>query len=149
MDPFSLTIGIASLLELSGKILGKGYGFLSSVQAAPEHIRLLLMEVAALTVVLGQLQTKATKDQASNTRPEPIDQAFSELVKAGCLTNCRQILLGIQGSMSQYEQNSGQQTPSLRKRMLWPFKEKETRSTLLHLQSLRENFTAVNSIDSV
>lgn len=55
MEAIGAASAIAALISVSGGILAKGYTFLATVRRAPQGLRELLCEAAALNSVLDQL----------------------------------------------------------------------------------------------
>lgn len=123
---------VAQLVHLSGTLLAGGYGFLSKVVRAPTEIRSLLTEAAALNGLLGQLQ--ATTDAAPSLTPEDTVQNLERL---GVFKECEHALMSIQKALARCEQIHGQEVKNFGRRLMWPFKEKETKDELQRLHRLR------------
>ncbi|KAL9110201.1 MAG: hypothetical protein Q9227_005262 [Pyrenula ochraceoflavens] len=116
---------VAGLLSLSGSIIAEGYTFLSTVYRAPKELRDLLREAAALNSVLDQLQSFV--DKTSNSGFEDI--GVKELGLAELIHECEESLLVVQRSVQRCQAVKGEQVKNLGRRILWPFKEKETKET--------------------
>ncbi|KAL1882217.1 hypothetical protein Daus18300_000703 [Diaporthe australafricana] len=120
MEAIGAASAIAGLLSLSGGILAKGYTFLASVHRAPQELRDLLCEAAALNSVLNQLQALNEDDQS---------------------------LLLVQTSIQKCQQIECQELRNLGKRVKWPFKEKETKEALSRLGRIRGHLTTALTAD--
>lgn len=116
---------------------------MSKVQKAPAEIRSLLKETAYLNASLDQLQKLAAEDANPHTMG-----ALETLVSLNVFGDCRSLMNMVLRSIKTCEQISGQGARNLGKRMLWPFKEKETKETLQELGRLRETLSAASTVDS-
>lgn len=141
--------GVAGLLSLSGVILSKGYTYFSSARGAPEELRCLLNEVAALNIVLSKLNLLAASTHAKNSTNSGLFGALSSLSGSGAIDHCQVLLEAVERSIKSCEQLKGEQLTNLRKKLIFPFKEKEVKDTLQRLGSLRETFTAAISVDTM
>ena len=145
MDPVSIVgaaSAVTSLLQFSGAILSKGYNYASKVLRAPEELRQLLTEVAALNSLLDQLQSLL------DVNHHGLQNAVSTLERIGTLTESRDILDAVSTSIGKCSQIEGQTTRNLGRRMLWPFQERETKDLLQRFQKVRDQFNLALSIDS-
>jgi hypothetical protein len=134
---------ILQLISFTGEVLVAGYGYLSKVQKAPAEIRSLLKETASINALLDQLQTLVTEDATPHTL-----NALETLIFHGVFGDCKSLMKAILRSIKACEQISGQGARNFGKRMLWPFKEKETKNTLQQLGRLREALSAAVAVDS-
>lgn len=147
MDPISvisLASSVAGILTLSGSILSNGYGFVSKAAKAPKELRFLLNETAALHALLDQLQLMAEPDGDHNAAIG----ALQTLTNARALDEGMDLLQTVQSSLKACEQLEGHGAANLGKRLLWPFKEKETKETIQRFRDLRDTLTSAISIDS-
>jgi hypothetical protein len=134
---------ILQLVSFTGEILVAGYGYLSRVQKAPPEIRSLLKEAANLNALLDQLQALVTED------PSPhVISAIETLTYLDVFGNCRSLMKVVLKSIKECEQISGQGARNFGRRLLWPFKEKETKETMQQLGRLREALSAAVVVDS-
>lgn len=134
---------VAQLVQISGTLLAGGYTFLSKVARAPSEIRSLLTETAAINSLLGQLQ--AIADSGPNSSP---DDALQALERLGVFQECQTTLKAIQKALATCEHLNGKDVKNFSRRLLWPFKEKETKDALQrlhHLRSLLANALEANS----
>ncbi|KAF2869516.1 hypothetical protein BDV95DRAFT_498197 [Massariosphaeria phaeospora] len=138
---------VTQLISLSGTLLAGGYGFLSRVARAPSEIRGLLTETAAINSLLGQLQAIAE----STTKPAS-DDALQALVSLGIFEECRTTLGLIEKALADCKQIHGKEVKSFGRRLIWPFKEKETKDAmhrLHHLRGLLANAVEANSASAI
>ncbi|KAF1837531.1 hypothetical protein BDW02DRAFT_627945 [Decorospora gaudefroyi] len=124
---------IAQLVDISGALLAGGYSFLSKVARAPTEIRSLLTETAAINSLLGQLQQIADH----STRKSASDDALQALARVGVFKECEAELELIRKALAKCEQVHGEEAKNFGRRLLWPFKEKETKEALQRLTRLR------------
>ena len=134
---------VAGLLSLSGKVLAEGYDIISTVHRAPKELRELLKEVASLSTLLDHLSSlpDETRD------PEYADARLKDLAQAGQIRECEESLLLVRKSIEKCQAVKGEQVKNLGRRMLWPFKEKETKETLGRLARIRGHLTTAVTVD--
>ena len=137
---------IAGLVEISGKILSIGYGYLNKVAKAPTEMRALLSDVAYINVLLDRLQTVADQDSGS---PMEIS-TLKTLIHLGVFKSCNSLLKTVEKSLKTCEQQQGHdiKLKNLGKRMIWPLKESETRNALEQLGRLKDTLSAALTVDS-
>lgn len=144
-----ISSGIAGLLALSGAILSKGYTYISSVRGAPEELRSLLNETAALNIVLSQLSQLAANAGAKISGNNGVFSTLSSLSSSGVIDQCTVLLEAVARSIKCCEQLKGEQLNNFKKKLIFPFREREVKETLRRLCSLRETFTAAISVDTM
>lgn len=134
---------IAGLISLSGTVLAEGYAYVASVRRAPKELRELLCESAALDAVLDQLQ--GFIDESRGIEDE--SARLKDLAQAGVINECKESLLLVQRSISRCQQVKGEDLRNLGKRVVWPFKEKETKEVLARLSRIRGHLTTTLTAD--
>ncbi|KAI4683252.1 hypothetical protein J4E81_009381 [Alternaria sp. BMP 2799] len=138
---------VAQLVQLSGALLAGGYNFLSKVARAPSEIRSLLTETAAVNSLLAQLQ------QIADTSPKAAaDDALQALERVGVFQECQLTLKSIEQALAKCEQVNGQDTKNFGRKLMWPFKEKETKDALQrlhHMRGLLANAIEANSASAI
>ncbi|KFY37903.1 hypothetical protein V495_06869 [Pseudogymnoascus sp. VKM F-4514 (FW-929)] len=143
---------IVQLLEVTGNLLVSGYSFLSRVYQAPGEIRSLLREVANLNALLDQLQSLAIENPVGvtneNARKEGSRNALQTLEGLGVFADCSKLMLVVRRTLQTCEQVEGRQVKNLSKKVLWPFKERETKDLIAQLGRLREALSAAVVVDS-
>ena len=145
MDPITVVAtasSITSLINFSGTVLSNGYSYLAKVIRAPKELRLLLVETAALNSLLDQLQLLVEDDVRAGK------SAALNLEKVGAIVESKDILLKVDKSIAACQQVEGQSVKNLEKRLLWPFKERETKDLLQRFHVVRGNFALALSIDA-
>jgi len=127
-------VGVAAsviqLVQFSGDILISGYGFIAKVSRAPVELRELLAESAALNSILAQLQSLGE----SSVDP---DDALQSLQKLGVFKECHDLLALIERSITACQQVEGSSARNLGRRLIWPFKERETKEAMQRFHRLR------------
>lgn len=134
---------VVSLVEFSGRILSLGYGYLSKVSRAPSEVRLLLSEVANLNVLLGRLQALA--EDAADRSDSTVLQSLAHL---GIFKSCESLLGSVYTIIDTCQRLDGQDMKNFGKKLIWPFKERETKDTMQQLGRLRDTLTAALTADS-
>lgn len=151
MEAIGAASAIAGLLSLSGGILAKGYTFLASVHRAPQELRDLLCEAAALNSVLNQLQALTDDDRRDPRQQDTSNEIhrprLKNMVATGVLHECTESLLLVENPIQQCQQIQGQELRNLEKRVRWPFKEKETKEALARLGRIRGHLTTALTAD--
>lgn len=149
MEAVGATSAIAGLISLSGGILAKGYSFLATVHRAPQELRELLCEAAALNSVLNQLLA-LVEQNGSLGKDEDTEMRRPGLIHMadnGVLHDCTESLMLVDRSVQRCQQIQGQELRNLGKRVIWPFKEKETKEALARLGRIRDHLTAALTAD--
>lgn len=149
MEAVGAASAIAGLISLSGGILAKGYTFLATVHRAPQELRELLCEAAALNSVLNQLQGLVEQHDSfeKDVDTEIRRPGLRHMVDVGVLHECTESLLVVDRSVHRCQQIQGQELRNLGKRIIWPFKEKETKEALARLGRIRGHLTAALTAD--
>ena len=143
-----LAASLASLLEISGRIVVAGYGYISKVAHAPSRMRMVLSEVSSVNLVLGRLEEYAAhQSTARNT------SILYSLFHNGVFDDCQEVLRKIDGTvqtcMADSESHSSKrEVKAFMRRVIWPMKEKETEEILKHLDRLRSMFSDAIAQDS-
>lgn len=140
-DPLSVASGIAGLLALSGTILATGYKYVHDVKDAPQELRLLLRETAALDAMLDQVRALASRKGTARS-------TFSEFANGTAIDDCKELLGSLHRLIEQCEQVPGQKKRNFVKSLVWPLREGETRKLLVRLKQLMDTFTAALTVDS-
>ena len=68
VEAVSLTASLASLLEISGKIVTAGYEYISKVAHAPSRMRMILSEVSSVDLVLDRLEEYSAQQSESGSK---------------------------------------------------------------------------------
>lgn len=148
-DPLSIASGVAGLVGLSSHVLAEGYHFIRVVEDCPRALRALLSETAAINSILDQIQTLISGSSFANGYQSKISrQALDSLIRLRALDDGRVLLKTIQSALKKCEQINGERMNNLRKRVIWPFQEREVKEMLNRLASIREMFTAALSADA-
>jgi hypothetical protein len=143
MEAAASAATILQLVSFTGEVLLAGYNYLSKVKKAPSQIRSLLEETVMLNALLDQLETLIAED------PSPhVMSALETLTSLGVFGDCRSMMKVVLQSIKTCEQISGQGARNFGRRLLWPFKEKDTKETLQQLGRLREALSAATLVDS-
>lgn len=142
-EALGLVVSVTQLVQLSGSLLAGGYGFLSKVARAPSEMRSLLTEAAAIDSLLGQLQAIAESMPKATS-----NDALQTLARLGVFEECSNTLRSIRKALKTCEQTHDRDAKNIGKRLLWPFKERETKESLErlhHLRGLLANAVEANS----
>lgn len=148
MEAVGLAASLASLFEISGKIVTNGYGYIYKVAHAPSRMRMVLSEVSSVDLVLGRLEEYSAHQSASGTT-----SILYTLFRNGIFNDCMEVFQKIDGTvqtcMAEGEaQSSERQVKAFMKRVIWPMKEKETEKILGHLDRLRSILSDAIAQDS-
>jgi hypothetical protein len=117
-------------LQFSADVLTAGYGFIAKVSRAPTELRQLLTESAGLNCILAQIQSLVESPNSPN-------DALQSLQQLGIFQECYDILVLIKGSLDACQQENGKDARNFGRRLVWPFKEGETKEALQRLNRLR------------
>ncbi len=142
-DPISAASGIVGLIAFGSKILSEGYAFVASAYRAPQVLRELLCEIAALDAVLYRF--KSLVDEGADV--ESRSGVLGDLVQSGAITKCNESLLPILRSIDQCRQVKGQEVRNLGRRMMWPFRESEAKDALAWVSRIRGHLSAALTAD--
>jgi hypothetical protein len=150
MEALGAAATVIQLISFTGELLLKGYSFLSKVQKAPSEIRALLREVANLNALLDQLQSLSTEPSTGirGSEKEDARNALQILEKLGVFQECSKLMQVVEKTVRACEQVEGHEVKNFGKKLVWPFKENETRDTMAQLGRLREALSAAVVVDS-
>ena len=148
VEAVGLAASLGSLLEISGKIVIAGYGYISKVAHAPSRMRMVLSEVSSLDLALSRLEEYSAHQSASGST-----SILYTLFCNGIFKDCTEVLKKIDGTvqtcMAETEaQSSKREVKAFMKRVVWPMKEKETEEILGHLDRLRSILSDAIAQDS-
>ena len=132
---------VVQLVQFSGDILTAGYGFIGKVSKAPTELRQLLAESAGLNSILAQLQFLGE----SSTHPNDELQSLQEL---GVFKECHDLFALIQRALDACKQVPGHDVKNFGRRLVWPFKERETKEAMQSLHRLRGLLTTAVGTNS-
>lgn len=148
-DPLSIASGVAGLVALCSKILAEGYHFIRVVEDCPRALRALLSETAAIDSILDQIQRLLTiSTEQVQSQNQLSNRALASLIKLNALDDCRLLLKNVDVAVKRCKQVNGERFTNMRKRVIWPFQEREVKEMMTRLGSMREIFTAAISVDS-
>lgn len=131
MEVVGAAVAVIQFAQLSAEILSKGYGFLPKVTNAPTEIRRLLIEAAAVNVLLGQLEALPESPSTAT--------ALQSLTNTGIFAECRNTLQSVDQTLLEYEKHpNGIERAG--QRLAWPKKEKQIKDdiNMLRLSKLRD-----------
>jgi hypothetical protein len=150
MEALGAAATVAQLISFSGEVLLKGYSFLSKVHKSPAEIRSMLRETANLNALLDQLQLLSTESSTRflGAEKEETRTALQTLETLGVFGDCDRLMRVIEKSLKACEQVHGHEVRNLGKKLIWPFREQETKDTMLQLGRLRETLSAAVVVDS-
>ena len=94
VEAVGLAASLASLLEISGKIVTAGYGYISKVAHAPSRMRMVLSEVSSVDLVLGRLEEYSAHQSASGST-----SILYTLSRNGVFKDCTEVLKKIDGTV--------------------------------------------------
>lgn len=142
------TASLASPVEISGKIIAAGYGYITKVAHAPSRMRMVLSEVSAVNLVLGRLE-----EHVATTPASAGVSVLHALHRNGIFEDCsnllRKIYSTVQVCMAEGETHSSKrEIKAFIKRASWPMKERETEEVLKHLHHLRSVLSEAIAQDS-
>ena len=145
MDPvtaLATASSITSLLHITGTTLSNGYEYLAKVVRGPKELRTLLIEIAALDSLLDELQSLVEIED------DGLRHAILRLERVGTLTECKDVLNTVHMAIMQCRQEKERFAKNFGRRLLWPFKERETKELLQRFHRLRATFTSALSMDT-
>jgi hypothetical protein len=144
MEAIGSAATIVQLVSFTGEVLVLGYGYLSRLKKAPSEIRALLRETAALNALLDQLQELASPPWESDS----IGGALVTLEKLGTFDDCEKLMKIVGRNIKACELIEGERLRNAGKKLIWPFKDKETKDLMVQLGRLREALSAAVVVDT-
>ncbi len=143
MEALGSAATIVQLISFTGEVLATGYSFLAKVKRAPLEIKNLLQVTAHINKLLDQLQDLAT--EYGNV---PAKGAVRTLEMMGIFENGAELMKIVEKTINTCQQVAGQGVRNAGKRLLWPFKEKDTKEVMIQLGRLRDTLSAAVLVDS-
>jgi hypothetical protein len=144
MEALGSAATIVQLVSFTGEVLVLGYGYLSRVKKAPSEIRALLRETATLNALLAQLQELVGVSPKNSN----IDGALQTLERLGVFDDCAKLMKVIERNIKACELVEGERLRNAGRRIVWPFKDKETRDLIAQLGRLKDVVNAAVVVDS-
>jgi hypothetical protein len=139
----SAVASFVQLVSFSGEVLSAGYGYLAKVSQAPNELRTLLLETALLDSLLNRMKGLAIDNDSATSR-----EALASMQRLGAFDRCDELLKIVSNSIKACNQITGQEKRNLGRRLIWPFKERETKRTLKNLADLRTLLSGALEVDS-
>lgn len=134
-EAVGLTTSIISLIQLTGKLTGLGYGYLGCVKRAPNDLRDLVDELNSLSRVLATMQNYVDKNPGS--------VAIQELGGInGPLQGCDLALKELQSKLEPRDGFKG-----FMDNLKWPLKESETTRFVSRIERQKSLFSLALSVD--
>jgi hypothetical protein len=143
MEALGSAATLVQIVSFTGEVLVLGYGYLSKVAKAPSQIRALLRETAGLNDLLAQIQ-----DLVENERDFEATTVLTSLDRLGVLKDCKALISLVQKIVKSCAQVVGQDVQNTAKKLLWPFKENETKYLMAQLARLRDILATAITVDS-
>jgi precorrin-6B methylase 1 len=143
MEAAGAASALVGLIAFSGDVLCAGYGYIHKVSKAPAEMRMLLSEVASLNMLFSRLQVLA-----EDSKDSLFDSALKSLDELGVFRDCVKLIKSVQESVDKCREVNGEEMRNLGRRLLWPFKEKETKDTIKQLERLRDTISTALAVDS-
>lgn len=143
MEVLGSAATIVQLASFTAEVLALGYGYLAKAKKAPLEVKSLMREVTYLNELLGQLEELATENATGNVRT-----GIEMMEKLGTFEDCKRMVMVVEKCVKKCQQIEGQQVGNIGKRLLWPFKDKDAKGTLLQLGRLRDTLSAAVQVDS-
>ncbi|KAI5777195.1 hypothetical protein EDC01DRAFT_679823 [Geopyxis carbonaria] len=138
MDPLSFSASLIAVVSLAGQTLAATYKYRQSFKEAPTHYTMLRDEITTLTGVLTSL--------AHFTSSEDMNNGDILVLLEAQLQKCRNTL---QDLLETLLEGVGDGKRMSMKRILWPFKEKDTLEIISVLERFKSVFTLVLSAESL
>lgn len=139
---------VASLVDLSGRILATGYSYISKVVNAPKELKRVLVEVTGIDSILDALLDQFPDAISTSATVPGLPTTLHKLAENGTLGECRKVLEEVTQVIKNCEQIEGQHVLNLSRRPLWPLHERETRNLIIYLNRVKSSLSTAVVIDS-
>jgi hypothetical protein len=143
MEALGAAATIVQLVSFTAEVLALGYGYLAKAKRAPLEVKSLMREVTYLNELLEQLEQLADEDEGGSVKT-----AIDMMDKLGTFADCTRMVGIVEKCLAKCQLVEGQQVRNIGKRLLWPFKDKHAKETMLQLGKLRETLSAAVQVDS-
>ena len=140
MDPLSISASVAGLVTLAGVVLSNGSAYIKSVQEFPKALENLLKETTRLNSLLRQIDELA---QATGK--------LSEVITQDVIDNAGILLRSVKTKLEDCQRVHSHGTKgkhSVKKAIIWPFKEREVNTTLEDFRRLITTLDQALTVDS-
>lgn len=146
MEAVGAAATIVQLISFTGSVLASGYSYLAKVKRAPSEIRSLLRETASLQALLNELH--ALVNDLDDSFDENVNGALDTLHRLGVFEDCQLLIKVVERSLKACQQIDGELARNVGKKVIWPFREKETKDAITQLGRLRESLSTAVVVDS-
>lgn len=144
MDPLSLTASVIAVLQISGAVITALYEYRNGVKDASKDAARIIEELISLRNVLESL-LRAVEREESTTESSRLP-TFQELLRPnGELERCRADLESISEKLDADKKVSAWK--SVKRSLVWPFKEKEIEKLLENVQRAKSTLNFALSVD--
>ncbi len=143
MEGIAAASSVAQLIDLSGKILAAGYGFLAKVARAPAEVRMLLNEVANINTWLDRMESLTTNAAEPNAKT-----ALQSLSLRGTFDICDELLKTARKRLDDCRQSDVHQVKNFGRALKWPLMKREMKDKMQKLRVLQHQLTAALTVDS-
>lgn len=143
MEALGAAATIVQLVSFTAEVLALGYGYLAKAKRAPLEVKSLMREVTYINELLEQLEELVSEDQAGTVKT-----AIKMMEELGTFDDCSRMVLVVEKCLTKCQQIEGRAVGNIGKRLLWPFKDKHAKETLIQLGKLRETLSAAVQVDS-
>ena len=148
MDPLSISASVAGLVALASTVLSNGSAYIKSVQEFPKALANLLSETSRLNDLLTQIhelvQAGATAGGSTAT-----SQKLSEIITQDVIDNANILLKSVKTKLEDCKRVHGTKGKhSVKKAIVWPFKEREVNTTLEDFRRLITTLIQALNVDS-
>jgi hypothetical protein len=140
-EPLSIASGVAGIITLSSAVVAAGYKYLSSVRSAPEDLKKLIQEIAALNTLISQLVAH------SLTLDGP-HKAIDAVADQDLIQSCQQTLNSVQEYLRESNPGSGSRGKNAIKVLWWPLKRDDIVKGRDHIRRLCSTLTTALTLDN-
>ena len=145
MDPLSISASVAGLVTLATTIVGSGSAYIKSVREFPKELENLLCETQRLNTILQQI---AELVQATTGGSTTTLKKLSEIITSQAIHKADTLLKSVKTMLEGCQRVHGARGKNSVKAIIWPFKEREAKTTLEEFRRLATTLDQAINVDS-
>ncbi|KAK3943202.1 hypothetical protein QBC46DRAFT_421476 [Diplogelasinospora grovesii] len=140
MDPFNLTSGVITVIQIADRIIGLCREYLDAIKDAPRDLRLILVEVATLKDLfepIKHLLEASTIQQQESSLVTPVDVCYKAL---------KELKVVIRANQPRANNPQKRQKVSLAT-LAWPFKQTKALKLIAEIETYKNTINLVLTAD--
>ncbi|KAL9120568.1 MAG: hypothetical protein Q9187_002877 [Circinaria calcarea] len=148
MDPFSISVGVITLIQATNGVIHLCFDYASTVKGATRAISGLLDEITSLRNILESIERLLASPENPNTAPSIELKEVAALCDREDGPIAKELkLLNEKLRLPDWACQNGSRRKALMQSLTWPLKEGETKRILENIDRLKKNLELALTVD--